>query len=118
MNHRPGVSALRDVDFTLARGEIHGLVGENGAGKSTMMKIIAGMHHDFQGQMLLDGHSAPSVARNLGHPVRNFTAANIDMIQHYRPRVNVLARPKGQAIALTGHHELLIPLLTETAGVR
>jgi ribose transport system ATP-binding protein len=51
-----GVSALRDVDFTLARGEIHGLVGENGAGKSTMMKIIAGMHHDFQGQMLLDGH--------------------------------------------------------------
>ena len=51
-----GVSALRDVNFTLARGEIHGLVGENGAGKSTMMKIIAGMHHDFQGQMLLDGH--------------------------------------------------------------
>jgi ribose transport system ATP-binding protein len=51
-----GVSALRDVDFAVARGEIHGLVGENGAGKSTMMKIIAGMHHDFQGQMLLDGH--------------------------------------------------------------
>src|SRR4051812_43888048 len=50
-----GVSALRDVDFTLARGEIHGLVGENGAGKSTMMKIIAGMHHDFQGQMLIEG---------------------------------------------------------------
>ena len=50
-----GVSALRDVDFTLARGEIHGLVGENGAGKSTMMKIIACMHHDFQGQMLLEG---------------------------------------------------------------
>jgi ribose transport system ATP-binding protein len=50
-----GVSALRNVAFTLARGEIHGLVGENGAGKSTMMKIIAGVHHDFQGQMLLDG---------------------------------------------------------------
>jgi ribose transport system ATP-binding protein len=50
-----GVSALRDVDFAVARGEIHGLVGENGAGKSTMMKIIAGMHHDFQGQMMLDG---------------------------------------------------------------
>jgi ribose transport system ATP-binding protein len=50
-----GVSALRDVDFTIARGEIHGLVGENGAGKSTMMKIIAGVYNDFQGQMLLDG---------------------------------------------------------------
>jgi ribose transport system ATP-binding protein len=50
-----GVSALRDVDFTVAHREIHGVVGENGAGKSTMMKIIAGMHNDFQGQMLLDG---------------------------------------------------------------
>src|SRR4051812_7509883 len=50
-----GVSALRDVDFTVAHGEIHGVVGENGAGKSTMMKIIAGMHNDFQGQMLLEG---------------------------------------------------------------
>jgi ribose transport system ATP-binding protein len=50
-----GVSALRDVDFALAPGEVHGVVGENGAGKSTMMKIIAGMHHDFQGQMLLEG---------------------------------------------------------------
>ena len=52
-----GVAALREVDFTLAKGEIHGLVGENGAGKSTMMKIIAGVHHDFEGQMLLDGHA-------------------------------------------------------------
>jgi ribose transport system ATP-binding protein len=53
-----GVAALRDIDFAMARGEIHGLVGENGAGKSTMMKIIAGVHHDFQGQMLLDGREA------------------------------------------------------------
>ncbi len=50
-----GVAALRDVDFTLKRGEIHGLVGENGAGKSTMMKIIAGVHHGFDGRMLLEG---------------------------------------------------------------
>jgi ribose transport system ATP-binding protein len=50
-----GVKALRDVDFTLRAGEIHGLVGENGAGKSTMMKIIAGVHHDFQGTMRIDG---------------------------------------------------------------
>ena len=50
-----GVAALRDVDFTLRRGEIHGLVGENGAGKSTTMKIIAGVHTDFEGVMRIDG---------------------------------------------------------------
>ena len=51
-----GVAALRDVSFTLRAGEIHGLVGENGAGKSTMMKIIAGVHTDFEGTMKIDGH--------------------------------------------------------------
>lgn len=57
---------------------------------------------------------AVSVARNLGAPVRGFTAANLDMIQHYRPRQNVLSRPTalgGEAISLTGHHELMLPLL-------
>ncbi|WP_442578532.1 sugar ABC transporter ATP-binding protein [Mesorhizobium sp. ASY16-5R] len=52
-----GVHALRDVDFSLAEGEVHGLVGENGAGKSTMMKIIAGVYHGFEGDMRVDGKS-------------------------------------------------------------
>jgi ribose transport system ATP-binding protein len=50
-----GVEALRDVSFTLRAGEIHGLVGENGAGKSTMMKIIAGVHTDFAGTYRIGG---------------------------------------------------------------
>ncbi len=50
-----GVQALREVDFDLVPGEIHGLVGENGAGKSTMMKIIAGVYHGFEGEMRVDG---------------------------------------------------------------
>jgi ribose transport system ATP-binding protein len=50
-----GIAALKDVDFTLLAGEIHGLVGENGAGKSTTMKIIAGVYHDFEGEMRVDG---------------------------------------------------------------
>ena len=53
--HFGGVLALRDVSFTLERGEIHGLVGENGAGKSTMMKIIAGVHTDYEGSMKIEG---------------------------------------------------------------
>ena len=57
---------------------------------------------------------AVSIARNLGHSVREFTAFDFDMIRHYRPTENVLKRPTllgGRAIHITGHHELLIPLL-------
>jgi len=55
-----------------------------------------------------------SVARNLGAPFGRLTVCNIDMIQHYRPRENVLDRPAsfgGKALAITGPHEVLIPLL-------
>ena len=52
-----------------------------------------------------------SVARNLGHSLDGMTAANLDFQQQYRGRLNVLDRPGGAGIALTGHHELLIPLL-------
>ncbi len=58
---------------------------------------------------------AVSIARNLGSRLSEFTTVNMDMIQHYRPRANVLARPRGKAIALTGHHEIMIPLVR--AGV-
>ena len=57
---------------------------------------------------------AVSVVRNLGHSLEEFTTANLDFIQHYRPTQNVLKRPtqnSGQAIALTGHHEIMVPLL-------
>jgi hypothetical protein len=57
---------------------------------------------------------AVSIARNLGHDVRDFTAFDFDMIRHYRPMENVLKRPTllgGRAIHITGHHELMIPLL-------
>ena len=57
---------------------------------------------------------ALSLARNLGHPVRNFTTVNMDMIQHYRPTVNVVQRPVmagGRGYSFTGHHEIMIPLL-------
>ncbi len=57
---------------------------------------------------------AVSISRNLGHPVKDFTAANMDMISHYRPHQNVLFRPTalgGQAVNLVGHHEIMVPLL-------
>ena len=54
---------------------------------------------------------AVSVARNLGFSLDGMTTANLDFQQQYRGRLNVLDRPGGEGIALTGHHELLIPLL-------
>ena len=53
---------------------------------------------------------ALNLARNVGRKVSGFTTANMDQIRHYRPRVNVLSRPGGQAIELVAHHELLYPL--------
>jgi hypothetical protein len=52
-----------------------------------------------------------AVARNLGYSLDGMTTANLDFQQQYRGRLNVLDRPGGAGIALTGHHELLIPLL-------
>ncbi len=57
---------------------------------------------------------ALAVARNLGHTVTDFITANFDMIQHYRPTVNVVQRPVmpgGKGYAITGHHEIMLPLL-------
>ncbi|MGA2588517.1 MAG: hypothetical protein ABSH32_01255 [Bryobacteraceae bacterium] len=58
---------------------------------------------------------AVSAMRNLGHPLAGFTTVNLDFLQHYRPKVNVVERPHaksgGAGYALTGHHELLVPLL-------
>ena len=51
----PGVRALDDVSFDLRPGEVHCLVGENGAGKSTRMKILSGAEHPDAGQIEVSG---------------------------------------------------------------
>ncbi len=57
---------------------------------------------------------ALTVVRNLGHSTRDLITANFDMLQHYRPRVNVVDRPTrvgGRGFQFTGQHEILVPLL-------
>src|SRR5258708_14214766 len=51
----PGVLALDNVSFRLKRGHVHALMGENGAGKSTMMKISAGIYQPDSGSFRLKG---------------------------------------------------------------
>jgi deoxyhypusine synthase len=54
---------------------------------------------------------ALSMARNTGAARGRFTTVNLDMQRHYRPSENVLRRPGGQAIHISGHHEIMLPLL-------
>jgi len=51
----PGVKALDNVQFQLLPGEVHALMGENGAGKSTFIKVITGVHKAEEGEMYLYG---------------------------------------------------------------
>ena len=51
----PGVVALSGVNFQLKRGQIHALMGENGAGKSTFIKVITGVHAPDEGEIILNG---------------------------------------------------------------
>ena len=66
----PGVHALDHVDFDLYEGEIHALLGENGAGKSTFMKILSGSLPKDSGRIFLRGQeveiASPMHARELG----------------------------------------------------
>jgi hypothetical protein len=87
-----------------------------------LCSLVAGLH---DGGVYLNVGSAVvmpevflkalSATRNLGHPVADFTTVNLDFLQHYRPRVNVVQRPHAQSgghgYAITGHHEILLPLL-------
>ncbi len=54
---------------------------------------------------------AVTAARNTGRPVAGLFAANLDMLRHYRPRVNVVGRPPERGVDLAGHHEIMLPLL-------
>jgi len=49
-----GVNVLREVDFNVEPGEVHALVGENGAGKSTFVKILSGVYTPTEGEIFLD----------------------------------------------------------------
>jgi deoxyhypusine synthase len=95
-----------------------------GRGSMRDFRLLAAVVSDLEGGVYLNLGSAVimpevflkalNVARNLGNKVEDITTVNMDFIQHYRPRENVLKRPtsmKGRSFALTGHHEIMFPLL-------
>ena len=57
--HFGAVQALRGVDLTLHHNEVLGLVGDNAAGKSTLMKVLSGAYIPDEGEILIEGNPAP-----------------------------------------------------------
>ena len=124
---RKGVPVTVHLSVGADITHMHPQVSGRDLGESTLIdfRILSGVVAGLEGGVWMNVGSAVmmpevflkavSVARNLGYTLKSFTTVNLDMIQHYRPRANVLARPKGRAIAITGHHEILLPLVR--AGV-
>ena len=71
-----GVRALDDVSFSIHRGAIHAVVGENGAGKSTVVKILTGVVQPEDGDVLIDGE-----AQRIGDPQTAHRAGIVAMFQ-------------------------------------
>ncbi|MGD2080983.1 MAG: hypothetical protein PVJ36_07630 [Nitrospirota bacterium] len=124
--HEKGVPAC--VHVALGTDIIHMHPQADGAaiGEGSMrdFRLLCSVVSDLRGGVYINLGSAVilpevflkalTVARNLGNRVDDITTVNMDFIQHYRARENVLRRPtmrKGASYALTGHHEIMFPLL-------
>ena len=113
----PGVLANDHVDFDVHAGEVHALLGENGAGKSTLMKILYGMYHPDEGDILVDGEKvqidSPSDAIRLG----------IGMVHQHFMLVDTLTVAENVALGLPSSRGPLTDLdrvsrkIMELAGV-
>ena len=69
----PGVQALAGVQLNVAAGEVYALMGENGVGKSTLMKIVSGLDQPDEGDILLKGRA---VRFRSPHPPQDRDAPN------------------------------------------
>jgi ribose transport system ATP-binding protein len=81
----PGVKALSNVSFELEAGEVHGLMGENGAGKSTFIKILTGAYSKDEGTIEIDGKTC-----HFTTPADS-TAAGVAVIYQEFSQVNTLS---------------------------
>ena len=74
----PGVKALSKVDFTLKAGEIHSLMGENGAGKSTMLKLLSRVTAPTTGNIKVKGRIASLLEVGTGFHLSRCDQTRID----------------------------------------
>ena len=80
--HYNEFQALKDVSFTVNKGDRLGILGLNGAGKSTILKVIAGVYKPSEGSVERHGKMAPMIELGAGfHPLPSSGRAYI-----HRPR--------------------------------
>ena len=84
------LTALDHVDFTLEKGEIHALLGENGAGKTTIMNVLYGMLQPDEGQIFIEGKQV-----------------------HFRDSLDAIK----ESIGMVSQHFMLIPVLSVAENV-
>ncbi len=83
----PGVVALDSVNYRVYRNKVNVLIGENGAGKSTMMKMLAGVETPSSGQIFLDGKP---ISLNSTHQAENLGISIIFQELNLFPNMNVM----------------------------
>jgi hypothetical protein len=121
--YRAGIPCTIHVALGTDVVHMHPHVSGSPLGESSLLdfrhlcRVVSGMHHGvwlnlgsavLMPEVLL---KAVSVARNFGHDLDGLVTVNLDKESRYRSTVNVLNRPSAEGIELTGHHEILLPLL-------
>src|SRR5205823_12435049 len=98
-----GHTAVSDISFTVARGEIVGLLGENGAGKSTTMRILSGFLPATSGTVRIAGldvfHDSSEVRRRIGYMPENnplHTEMRVREYLKFRARLKGLTRKRSR----------------------
>ena len=70
-----GEPVLRELSLSIARGEIHGIIGPNGSGKTTLLRLIAGYLEPDQGSVEIMGEDQPAI-RSAGQRLMSSRAAH------------------------------------------
>src|SRR5512138_1826249 len=108
----PGVLANNRVDFDVKAGEVHALLGENGAGKSTLMKILYGLYHADEGEILINGE------RVLFRSPADALRRGIGMIHQHFMLVPSLTVAENVALGLPSSREPRLDLDRVAARIR
>lgn len=118
----PGVQALRGVSFSLYPGEVHSLIGENGAGKSTFIKILSGFLRPDRGEIYIRGQRfhflTPHLAQSLG--IQTIYQENILVLQISVAENIFAGREIASPLGIINHRETLAraQALVKSLGVK